>query len=253
MSEEYTETRWRGRKVCFLGDSITDGIGTVKGQRYFDFLGEEMGFDAVGYGVNGARFHQLMQQISRMEEEQGDDVDAVFLLAGTNDFNGSVPIGDWYTETEETVVTSTDANGDPATKSIRKKREFVYDIRTFRGGINLVLSELKHRYGTKQIVLMTPVHRGYACFGPTNIQYPELYANALGLYVQSYVDVIREAADIWSCELIDLYRVSGLFPMWQESKVYFANPERDCLHPGPLGHRRLADVIRSKMQGIALF
>lgn len=246
-------SNWKNRKVCFLGDSITDGVGVHPGARYFDILAEQIGFQSFGFGVNGARFAGLYDQACRMYARLGADVDAIFLFAGTNDFNGSVPIGEWYTESVEPVIRQTDENGFALVREERKVRRFNMEPDTFRGSINRVLDFVKHRYATKQIVLMTPIHRAYACFGPTNIQYDERYANGLGKYIDDYTAVIREAARIWSTELIDLEQVSGLFPRYDESAVYFADSEHDRLHPGVSGHRRIAQVIAAKLPSIPLF
>ena len=47
MAEGY----WAGKKVCFLGDSITEGVGTEAGSRYFDILAQRLSFEAVGYAA----------------------------------------------------------------------------------------------------------------------------------------------------------------------------------------------------------
>lgn len=247
------DTRWEGKTVCFLGDSITDGVGVRKGERYFDLLGEKMKFRAVGYGVNGAQFGELLSQAQRMEAELGDDVDAIFLFAGTNDFYASRPLGSWYTETNDTVVTLRHEDGSPRHEEVRRLRAFCFD-NSFCGSVNRVLSYLKHRYARKQIVLMTPIHRAYATFGPQNIQYPELYANRDGIFFEEYCARVEEAAKIWSTEFIDLRQCSGLFPLYDESAAaYFSNIVTDRLHPSAEGHRRMAEVICRKMTGIPLF
>lgn len=251
-------SHWVGKTAAFLGDSITDGVGVHTGERYFDLLARDIGIDAHGYGVNGARFAGLYDQAQRMAAELGDRVDAVFLFAGTNDFCSAMPMGTWFREAEAPVICQTDADGVPVVQETRRHRTVLCDPGTFRGSINRVLDFLKHRYAKKQIVLMTPIHRAYACFGETNIQFDEHYANARGLYIDDYADVVREASRLWSTELIDMAQVSGLFPLFDESAVYFANPDLnqphpDRLHPGKWGHQRMAQVIAAKMQGIPLF
>ncbi len=244
---EFLRNQWEGKKVCFLGDSITDGVGVQKGERYFDLLGGMIGIKSVGYGVNGAQFINLLSQIDRMEAEQGKDVDAVFVFAGTNDYNSSLPLGEWYDYSDAEVITERDADGRTVKSDTRKKRDFSFDKNTFKGRINTVMAKLRHDYPHVTIVLMTPIHRGYAAFGPTNIQFPENFPNRLGLYIDDYVDVVKEAAGIWAVELIDLHSVSGLFPCFDESADDFSNCERDRLHPGKRGHERLARVIARKM------
>ena len=45
--------QWQDKKVCFLGDSITDGIGVTKDTVYWSLLSKELGMKAYGYGLNG--------------------------------------------------------------------------------------------------------------------------------------------------------------------------------------------------------
>ena len=249
MKEFLITNHWEGKTACFLGDSITDGVGVQKGERYFDLLDSMIGIKSVGYGVNGARFIGLMQQIDRMEAEQ-TEVDAIFVFAGTNDYNGSEPLGEWYDYSDAEVVIERDEAGNTVRSEMRRRRDFNFDRSTFRGCINTVMARLRHDYPHSTIVLMTPIHRGYANFATNNIQFPENYPNHLGLYVDSYVDVVREAASIWATELIDLHSVSGLFPCFDESADDFSNIERDRLHPGRKGHERMARVIARKLMTI---
>ena len=129
-----------------------------------------------------------------------------------------------------------------------------YDMNTFRGSINTVMSLIREKYPCKTIVLMTPIHRAYACFGGSNVQHDELYTNKTGRYFDEYVETVREAARIWSAELIDLCQCSGLYPMNDKNaERYFANIEHDRIHPNKNGHERMAKVIMGKMDSIPLF
>lgn len=244
---------WEGKTVCFLGDSITDGVGVQPGERYLDILGERMKFNACGYGVNGARFIDLYSQALKMNEEHGKNVDAIFIFAGTNDFCGSTIIGDWYTETAADVATIVDENERPVRVDKRIVRSFNMDTSCFKGSINYVLSYLKHNYPQSQIILLTPIHRAFARFSVDNIQYNEMYSNNISKFIGDYVNAVKEAANVWATELIDMNAVSGLFPLYDEWADFFADKDIDRLHPGRLGHIRMADVLEKKMQSIALF
>lgn len=248
------ENYWNGKNVAFLGDSITEGVGVKIGERYFDFLGEKTGIISHGYGVNGSDFYGLLKQAKKMNEELGKNVDAIFLLAGTNDYNGSKLLGDWYDYTDEEAPAEVDDGKNIIATETRRKREFNFNSATFKGSINSVLSYLKHEYADKQIVLMTLLHRGYATFGGKNTQPCELFPNKLGLYTDDYVNAVKEAANIWATELIDLNAVSGIFPLYDESAaLYLSDIDTDRLHPGKEGHARMAEVIARKMNSIALF
>jgi len=229
-------------RLCFLGDSITEGVGSTK--RYTDIIREKTGAEVRNYGVNGAQSADLMSQIQRMEAEVGAAWDCLFIWIGTNDFNGSVPPGAWYEECVETVPNGYDEKEILIGTHLRKKRSFVMDHDTFCGRMNGVLSYLRKKYADKRIILMTPIHRGFAFFGGDNYQPEELFANRIGLYLEDYVRVVREACDIWCCELVDLYQNSGLFPMEDgNAALYFHDQVNDRLHPNARGHERITETI----------
>lgn len=230
--------QWKGKKVAFLGDSITDKkrIGTQK--CYHEFLAEWLGIEPVVLGINGNRMDGVLRQAERLKELVGDDVDAIFIFAGTNDYNGSVPLGEWYTlDVKETTV------GGPV-QEVRRHRTFCMTSETFRGRINKVMDYLKTNFPTKQVIMLTPLHRGFARFSDKNIQPPEEYANRNGNFVDEYVQAVKEAANVWAVPVIDLNALSGLYPTNPAHRQYFAestDPRRpDLLHPNAEGHRRMA-------------
>ena len=48
----------------------------------------------------------------------------------------------------------------------------------------------------------------------------------------------------FACEIIDLFSVSGMYPLADcSAKAFFINTETDRLHPNEAGHKLLADVI----------
>lgn len=228
------ESQWKGKRVAFLGDSITDKkrIGTKK--CYWEYLAEMLGLQPLVYGINGNRMDGILKQAQRLHEEQGDSIDAIFIFAGTNDYNGGIPVGEWYVESEkETVVAG------PATE-LRKHREAVMSDSTFKGRINLVMDYLKTHYPTKQVIMLTPLHRAQARFSDKNIQPEEAFPNKIGIYVDEYVKAVKEAANVWAIPVIDLNSISGLYPMNDAHVRYFHDGTRDRLHPNAEGHRRMA-------------
>ena len=240
LEEALRKGDWNGKACAFLGDSITDGVGTTKA--YWSWMADLIGIKPTEYGVNGEQWTGVLSQAQTMKKS-GNDYDAIFVFAGTNDFHASVQLGDWYAEKEE------DVNWDGTTEK-HKCRVFNADINTFRGRINNALSFLKKNYPTKQIILMTPIHRGYATFSSSNVQPDETYANRVGLYISDYVNVVKEAGDIWSVPVIDLFSDSGLFPIYDEYDQYMHTSGSDELHPNALGHQRLAQVIAKHLNSI---
>ena len=176
---------WRGRRVAFLGDSITDARHIGCTSNYWNFLERDMGIVPLVYGINGHQFKHLLGQAEKLYAAHSNAVDEIVVFAGTNDFNSNVPLGDW-------------ADGE----------------KSFRGRIAAVMDYCESRFPGVTVWLLTPIHRGYATFGAKNVQPDETHANTAGLWISDYVDVVKEAAAKWgSARLIDLYAESGLYPL----------------------------------------
>lgn len=71
------------------------------------------------------------------------------------------------------------------------------------------------------------------------------------VYVQSgkrHFNVIRNCADIWSAQLIDLYRESGLFPLNDvNAQTFFCNGKTDRLQSNAQVHNRIAQTILARL------
>ena len=226
------EHPWSGARVAFLGDSITDRNVLKDNTHYWAFLQEWLDVEPLVYGISGHQWTNIPGQAQNLKNDHGDDFDAIMIFVGTNDFNSGIPLGQWFSETSETV------NSD-GKMVLRTKRVPVMDERTYRGRINKVLDQLKRTFPTKQIVLVTPIHRAFASFGEDNVQPQECYQNSCGEYIDAYVQAIKEASSIWSVPVIDTFSLSGLFPMHEEQKIYFPGGT-DWLHPVEEGHKRFA-------------
>lgn len=76
----------------------------------------------------------------------------------------------------------------------------------------------------------------------------DLTSNAIDLFFDEYINAIRKCADIWSLQLIDLYRESGLFPLRDDNaKTFYCDVHTDRLHPNAKGHKRMAETILSRL------
>lgn len=238
----FIPSQWEGKRVVFFGDSITDQNQiTERNDIYSHMLEKLLGIIALNYSINGQQMNQVLGQEKSMSSKIGENFDAIIILMGTNDFNANIPIGEWYTETPE----MTNHNGKEV---LRKHRTRIFTDSTFRGRINTVISTLKSRYPTKQIIMLTPLHRSDAKFGERNIQPDESFANGSGNYIDEYVESIKEASSIWSIPVIDLFSLSGLYPgIKSMGDLYFRNPKDpahiDLLHPNDVGHVRIAYTL----------
>lgn len=229
--------QWYGKRVAVLGDSISDPghVGTTK--CYWEYLAEWLSIQPTVYAHSGDQWTNILKQAQKLKAEKGDSIDAILIFAGTNDYNSSVPLGEWYTTSNEKVQVT---GGGIET---RLKRGMQTDSRTFRGRINQAMEYLKTNFPNKQIILLTPLHRAQAQFSDTNIQPSEAYPNQLGLYVDSYIKVVKETSNVWAVPVIDLNSVSGLYPMNDSHTRYFHDAQTDRLHPNAEGHRRMAKVL----------
>ena len=178
-----------------------------------------------------------------MNKEKGLDIDAILIFAGTNDFSHGTPVGEFFSE----VAKQTNHNGNLVT---RKYRTPILNDTTFCGRINKVMSYLKDNYPQQQIVIMTPIHRGFAKFSDKNVQPDENFSNAQGLYLDAYIEVLKQAASYWAVPLIDLYSASGLFPLADAQSQYFNNKDTDRLHLNAIGDYRLAKTIQYQLLAI---
>lgn len=236
---------WFGKRVAYLGDSITDERQTATQKVYWQYLEELLGIVPTVYGISGNQWNHLQKQIDRLEERQGDDFDAIFIFIGTNDFNAGVPLGEWYTTTDEQVEI---LPGEVV--ETRKLRTFTTDEETVCGRINNVMARLKRRYPTKQIILLTPIHRALFRSSSTGrIQPDERYSNRIGLFLSDYAARYREIGDVWAIPVIDLGSISGLYPVEDAQAGYFRDPDGDRLHPNSKGQYRMAKAIMYQLLG----
>ncbi len=240
-----TKSQWNKKRVAFLGDSMTQKWERENTPRtvFWEYLMKMLDLEPFVYGISGNQWDGIYRQAVKLEKEHGAEVDAILIFAGTNDYNHNLPLGKFYNES----VKETNVNGNMV---YRKYRTLDSNDSTFCGRINKVMTYLKHHYPDQQIVIMTPIHRGYAAFNVHNVQPEESFSNALGLYIDDYVQVLRDAASVWAVPLIDLYSVSGLYPMETSNAKYFMNAETDLLHPGSLGNLRMAETIRYQLMAL---
>lgn len=230
---------WAGKRVAIFGDSMTDPEISFTKTKWWGFLQQWIDIKPYVYAVNGREWNDIPRQTDALIREHGQDVDAVIIFMGTNDFNAGVPTGRFFSEKREETEASTGMkNGD--LRQMRLHRSFVMDGSTLAGRINIALSRLKDTYPDKQIVLLTPVHRGYARFGDTNVQPDELWQNAAGQWFDEYVATVKKAGEIWSVPVVDLYSESGYFPLSDAFAPYVHDKATDRLHASDNGNRRLA-------------
>lgn len=240
LAQGLADHPWAGKKVGFIGDSITDPRNKAASKKYWAVLAEQLGLTPWVYAVSGRQWDDVPRQTAQLLEEHGQDVDAIIIFMGTNDYNNAVPLGRWYDERMEETEYGHRYTRRP---EARMRRVPAMDPETFRGRINIAMDSLKRAYPEKQIVLLTPIHRGGFYANDTNWQCTEEYQNRCGDYLQAYVDAVKEAGDVWAVPVIDLSALSGLYPMADSMAGYFNNADTDRLHPNNRGHLRMGTTL----------
>ena len=207
----------KGKKIVFLGDSITEGCGTSGVEHHFVTLIGKMGeCEVKNYGIGGTRFARQTtptweiwdKDFCGRVEELDEDADVVVVFGGTNDFgHGDAPLG-----------------------TIEDR-----SLYTFYGACHHIMTRLHERFAGKPIVFLTPLHR---CNednpkGDGNKPY-----NVAPL--KTYVNIIREMAEYYSLPVLDLYAVSGIQPKVDAIREKYSP---DGLHPNDAGHVILAEKI----------
>lgn len=213
----------QGLKIAFLGDSITEGVGTSSHENiYLNVLKKEAGLkEALNYGASGTRFarQKLLNTDEAIEldnnsfsvrfETMDNSADAVVVFGGTNDFgHGDAPLG-----------TFDDRCPD-----------------TFYGACHYLFSGLIKKYLGKPVVIMTPLHRCEETLTDTEGN-PK--------HLSDYVNIIREVAEFYSLPLLDLYASSGIQPLIDEVKRLYMP---DGLHPSDDGNRVIASRLKNFME-----
>jgi len=213
----------KGKKIAFLGDSITEGYGASCVQNtYWSILGRETGAEVFGYGVGGTTIAKRNfplpepnpnKYFGSRVNDMIEDADIIVAFGGTNDFGGS----------------------DPAFGRMEDRR-----LDTFYGGYHLLLQQLMERYPNGQIVLMTPLHRLTEDDGLYNEQ-----DGRRGGILLDYVDAIIEVAAFYGLPVVDMFRTCPIQPRVESRRIALMP---DGVHPNDAGHRIIADRLISAMK-----
>ena len=213
-----------GKKVLFLGDSITEGVGTtpVDGKypnRYTDIFQRLTGCEAYNYGVSGSRIAKQIkceepfdtQDFVKRADSMNDEADVIVVFGGTNDFgHGDAPIGNF--------------NG--------------YDEYTFYGALHSLIIKLVSKYPDAYIMFMTPLHRIGENDGKNDRGEPVQQ-------LSEYVDIIIEVCRYYSIPVLDLYSISGIQP---EIPIIRKKYMPDGLHPSDVGANRIAQILKKHLE-----
>ncbi|MBQ4145032.1 MAG: SGNH/GDSL hydrolase family protein [Clostridia bacterium] len=213
----------RNKKMCFLGDSITEGAGASSIEKVYWKRFEQDGATVKGYGIGGTRIAR--QQVpSSMEiydkyfrtrvEEMDKDADIVVVFGGTNDYgHGDAAMGKMTDRTDD----------------------------TFYGALHNLYTELISKYPSAQIVVITPCHR----VGENKL-YNESGVRNVGT-LEDYVNVIIEVAGYYGIPVFDLYRQSGINPEIEIKRGLYM---QDGLHPTDAGYEIIYNKLKKFIESL---
>jgi hypothetical protein len=60
---------WQGKRVAYLGDSITDPRNKASQKKYWAWLQEWLGITPYVYGVSGRQWNDVIRQANQLKEE----------------------------------------------------------------------------------------------------------------------------------------------------------------------------------------
>lgn len=213
----------KGKKINFLGDSITEGCGTD--YRFDEMLAERDGIIARNYGIGGTRLAiktrpsenpNFDRYYDSRIEEMDPDADVIVVFGGTNDFgHGDAPLG-----------TMSDRTAD-----------------TFYGAMHCTLIHLKTKYPTAEIVFITPLHR----LNEDDPLGDGFKPEGTEATLKMYVDIIREVCEYYSVPVLDLWSSSGIQPKIPAVQELYMP---DGLHPCRAGHEIIASRLRALLKAL---
>lgn len=204
----------RGKKINFLGDSITERYCATRYRYcYVERLREMLELsEARNYGIAGTRIarQRISSEESRYDrdfcsrvQEMDEDADIVIVFGGTNDHgHGDAPMGGADDRTPDTFI----------------------------GACRTLFASLLARYPHGKIVVLTPLHR-------VDEDVPK---GERGVVLKDYVNCIRAVAEEYALPVLDLFETSGIRAHIPENAARYTT---DGLHPNDEGHAVLAAEI----------
>ena len=202
-------TRFAGKKVVFEGDSITDSDynPAYNGKSWADYLANKLKMTiasnmALG-GSSISTYNSAGSVVTRITSNSyPSDTKLFCIMAGTNDWNSNVALGD---------IDSTDTS-------------------TILGALNTIIDHLQTNYPDATIVIMTPMHR-------SGIRTATRTAGTLSDVAEAYEKVCMN----WGVNCINTLKEFGMnaYNATVANKFY-VEQNSNWLHPNPAGHKRIA-------------
>lgn len=212
-----------GKKIAFLGDSMTEGYGASS----YDyclvgrFAKKYLEAKVYNYGIGATRIadqqkpsamypHLDHKFFSSRVDQMEENCDVIIIWGGTND---------WDNLADALLGTALDTTPH-----------------TFFGGLINLFERIQKKYPVAKVIVLTPLHR-------LNDQ----QANNRGYYLAEYVEAIKTTAARYGFLLLDLYSKIDINPNDPVSAEKFTF---DALHPNDEGYRIIFECLDDYLQSI---
>ncbi len=208
----------KGKKINFLGDSITQGVGTSAPEKmYHQVLKEMAGLaEARNYGVSGSKIARPSNGVPLNDGIESfydrfaamdDDADVIVIFGGTNDYGWNIiKIGEF---TDRTPY-------------------------TFYGALHLMAEGLMNKYPEAKIVFMTPTQTS------SSPNPDRIYLTPYGNSLLDFANAIKKVCEFYSFPCLDLYSMAGIHPSIHKNAKAFCP---DGLHPNDAGNAIIASRL----------
>lgn len=207
-------SKWYGKKISVLGDSILYGVGLndrVK-ENITTHLANWTGATVTNYGISGTKisgdgstsFHKRFPDVSK-------NADLTIVFGGTNDY--------WHKSTDIGEINSTDTN-------------------TFCGAINSIIDYHCNNNGQKELLFVFPFNQYYGGAGSDT-------DHGHGSF-NKFRDAMKSICDSRGIPFLDLLAESGMDVAHNAThKSLFTT---DGVHAKPAGHLRVAERMFAKIE-----
>jgi lysophospholipase L1-like esterase len=206
-----SSSKWKGKTISALGDSITYGYGLTNRdtERWTALLANKTGATVNNYGLNSSKVSNITGDevasfVDRRENVPSSDL--IIIFGGTNDY--------WHQLTAVGTATS-------------------YDVATFGGALNYLFNYYQTQYPSKKILYIFPMHQYYS-------GNPDSHDFGYGSF-DAFREVAKGACANSGVPMLDLYATSGTnVAINSTQRSYYT---QDGVHPNAVGHALLADLI----------
>ena len=242
-SQIFGSTIMLGKKIAFLGDSLTAGSGTSK--CYHQYLSEIYGFTCYNYGYGGSGYKQRFYTDS--ESPSGLMGDGIEGKAATSITKSNQIINNNFLDRISSVRTDIDAlvvwGG---TNDWKHGGEGIYTIEDVRNNVDAVIEYAYNNLPNVPIIIMTPIHR-----------MDDTTSNSEGKTLNDYRNMIIEECEKYGVPHIDTFGQSGLNcnVSGNNQKYYYRDDtgKSDGLHPNHYAHKRIMRCLGDTLNKITTY